>query len=71
MVRLLHPLPEAQDVLGGMGRSTFYELIKAGEIAVVKIGRRTYIAHDELERYVRALAEQPSKAAVPFPADGR
>lgn len=57
MLRLLHPLPEAQDALGGMGRSTVYELIKAGEIAVVKVGRRTYIAHDELLRYVQALTE--------------
>ena len=61
----MHPLPEAQDVLGGMGRSTIYELIKAGEIAVVKVGRRTYIAHAELERYVRALTEQQDGTAEP------
>lgn len=55
MVRLLHPIPEAADVLGGMSRSALYEKIAAGEIAAVKVGRRTYIAHDELERYVRDL----------------
>ncbi len=55
MARLLHPIPEAADVLGGMSRSTLYEKIASGEIAAVKVGRRTYIAHDELERYVRVL----------------
>lgn len=55
MTRLLHPIPEAAEVLGGMSRSTLYEKIANGEITAVKIGRRTYIAHDELERYVRVL----------------
>ncbi len=55
MSRLLHPIPEAADVLGGMSRSTLYERIASGEIAAVKVGRRTYIAHGELERYVRVL----------------
>ena len=55
MTRLLHQVPEAAEILGGMSRSTLYEKIAAGEIASVKVGRRTYIAHDELERYVREL----------------
>ena len=55
MYRLLHPIPEAAEVLGGMSRSTLYEKIANKEIAAVKVGRRTYIAHDELERYVRVL----------------
>ena len=55
--RLLHPIPDACQVLGGMGRSVLYTKIATGEIAAVKIGRRTYIAHDELERYVRTLAD--------------
>ncbi len=55
MARLLHPIPEAADVLGGMSRSILYEKIASGEIAAVKVGRRTYIAHGELERYVRVL----------------
>lgn len=62
MVRLLHPIPEAADVLGGMSRSTLYERIAEGDIKSVKVGRRTYIAHDELVRYVRSLTE-PEPAA--------
>ncbi len=52
--RLLHPIPEAAAILG-IGRSTVYELIATGEIAVVRIGRRTLIAQAELERYVAHL----------------
>lgn len=54
MDRLLHTIPDAQEQLG-IGRSTVYELIASGVIEAVKIGRRTLIAHDELERYVRSL----------------
>lgn len=55
MNRLLHKIPEALQLLGGMGRSTLYDLIAAGDLQVVKIGRATYIAHDELERFVSTL----------------
>lgn len=54
MARLLHPTIEACDLLG-IGRSSLYELIASGVIQTVKIGRRTLIPHDELERYVRSL----------------
>lgn len=54
MTRLLHPIPEALTLLG-IGRSTFFELVAAGEIRPVKIGRRTLVPHDELERFVREL----------------
>ena len=54
MNKLLHKLPDACEALG-IGRSTLYELIADGTLATVKIGRRTLIAHDELERYVSTL----------------
>ncbi len=57
MARLLHPLPEVCEELG-IGRSTVYELIAEGVIRTVKIGRRTLVAHDELERFVEALTHQ-------------
>ncbi len=64
MPRLLHSIPDAGAVLGGMSRSTLYEKIANGEIAAVKVGRRTYIAHDELERYVRALTETDAQVTA-------
>ncbi len=54
MTRLLHPTTEGAALIG-VGRSTLYELIRTGEIKTVKIGRRTLVPHEELERYVRAL----------------
>lgn len=38
-----------------LSRTTLYEEIKAGHITTVKVGRRTYITHAELERYVASL----------------
>ncbi|OBI72716.1 helix-turn-helix domain-containing protein [Mycobacterium asiaticum] len=41
--RLLVPYDEAMRMLGGIGRTTFYELMATGEIEQVKIGRRGFI----------------------------
>lgn len=54
MTRLLHPVADAAEILG-VGRSTIYRLIAAGEIGTVKIGRRTLVAQTELERYAATL----------------
>lgn len=63
MSRLLHPIPEAAATLA-MGRSTLYEKITNGEIAAVKIGRRRYVAHEELERYVRTLTATQAQVSA-------
>lgn len=62
--RLLYPTSEAAAVIG-IGRSTLYSLIATGEIETVKIGSRTLIAHDELERYVRSLTRQKGRWSRP------
>ena len=36
--------------LTGIGRSTLYELINAGEIETVKVGRSTFIRFQSLKR---------------------
>lgn len=36
--------------LTGMGRSTLYELINAGALEVIKVGRSTFIRYDSLKR---------------------
>ena len=64
MNRMLYPINDAVEVLG-IGRSTLYELIATGEIQTVKIGRRTLIAHDELERYVTRLIERDVADSTP------
>lgn len=57
--RRLYPLMEAAEQLG-VGRSTIYELIGSGQIEVVKIGRRTLVPADSLDRYVDRLTAAAS-----------
>lgn len=52
---LLHDVETTCRVLGGIGRSKLFELIKAGEIRAVKIGKRTFVAQAEIERFVAEL----------------
>jgi len=40
--------------VSGFSRSRLYEAMKDGELKFVKLRRRTFILHDELERYVKA-----------------
>jgi excisionase family DNA binding protein len=47
VVKLAYSVPEAVAV-SGIGRSILYELIKAGKLAIVKIGSRTLIRHGDL-----------------------
>jgi excisionase family DNA binding protein len=50
----LHTVPESAEKLC-IGRTKLYELIDAGKIKTVKIGSRTLISDDELQRFVREL----------------
>lgn len=60
MTRLLYPEAEAREQLGGIGRSTLYQLFKDGKLTPTKLGRRVFVSSDELERYVSSLkAQQP------------
>lgn len=63
----VHPLlyrPEEAAAVLGLGRSTVFELLAAGEIASVRIGRARRISHAALEAFVeRIYADQPTPAA--------
>ncbi|HQZ36178.1 MAG TPA: helix-turn-helix domain-containing protein [Ilumatobacteraceae bacterium] len=50
----LVPINEAANRLGGISREKLYGLIRAGELATCHIGRRRFIASDELDRFIRA-----------------
>lgn len=54
--RLLLKSDEAADVLG-IGRSTLYELLAAGEIESVQIGRSRRIPFAALQEYVDRLRD--------------
>jgi Helix-turn-helix domain len=57
-VKRLVPIPEARQVLGGIGHTTVYELIKRGEIVKVNIGRRGFITSESLEDYLDRLSAE-------------
>jgi hypothetical protein len=54
----LVPIPEARQVLGGIGHTTVYELAKRREIVKVNIGRRGFITSESLEAYVDRLSAE-------------
>lgn len=49
---------EAAAILLGIGRTTMYDLIGRGRIPVVRIGRRTLVHRDDLERFARELRDR-------------
>jgi excisionase family DNA binding protein len=53
---LLNPFPQVTARLG-FSRAKLYELIASGQIHPVKVGRRSFIAETELNRFVAALSE--------------
>ncbi len=54
--RKLVPIPGAQAALGGIGRTTIYELAKRGDIDLVNIGRRSFITVASLNEYIDGLS---------------
>lgn len=52
--RLLVPVSEAHWLVG-LGRSKFYEYVAAGEIEIVKVGRRTLVPQESLRAFVERL----------------
>lgn len=64
LVNRLVSIQEAREEwLGGVGRTTVYELIKRGELTQVHIGRRGFITTESLAAYVNRLTEAASAAA--------
>ena len=53
--RLLHTIPETQELLGGISRTMVYELFASGQLKSVKLGNRRLVRHDEALRYVASL----------------
>jgi len=49
------PYDEARRLLGGIGRTKFYELCEQHEIVRVSIGRRGFITAESLNAYVDSL----------------
>lgn len=56
VIKALVPIPEARQILGDIGNSMIYELIKRREVTKVKIGRRGFITAESLESYINRLS---------------
>lgn len=50
--RALLSIAQAQEQLGGISRTTVYELIKSGDLRRVKIGARALITSESLAAYL-------------------
>lgn len=48
---------EARSILGGIGTTKLYELVKTGELPPVHIGRRTFFRQTDLEVFIAKLSE--------------
>ena len=55
-IRKLYPIPEARELLGGIGHSTIYRLVNEGHITKVNIGRRGFITAESIEAYIETLS---------------
>lgn len=58
--QLLFPYDAVRSALGGIGRTTLYALIDAGEIQRVKIGNRAFVTAKSVAGYVGRLTAQTS-----------
>jgi hypothetical protein len=60
--RLLVPYDEARHALGGIGRTTMYELFEQKKLVRVSIGRRGFVTAESLAAYVDSLSNEAASA---------
>jgi excisionase family DNA binding protein len=58
--RRLISVAEATDWLGGISRTTFYALVKEGQLSLVKIGRRSFVHAQEIDDFLTRKHYQPA-----------
>lgn len=63
--RRLVPINGACAELGGVSRSTIYELVNQGHLTLAHIGRRSFVIAESLDSYIESLIPA---AAPPDPA---
>ena len=60
----LHDEKAARLRLGGIGRRLFWELIRAGELRSVKIGKRRLVPEQAICEYIARLERQADPAPL-------
>jgi len=48
----LRDTDNSRQILGGIGKTTLYELIAEGELNTVKIGRRRFVVDSSITSYI-------------------
>ncbi|WP_343577475.1 helix-turn-helix domain-containing protein [Mycobacterium sp.] len=48
-------IPKVPEFIGGISRSKVYELIDAGELRRIRIGRRAFISGDSIAAFLRKV----------------
>lgn len=56
-LKVLDSIEDTRTRLGNLGRTKVYALIKDGELATVKIGRRAFVTRRSTDAYVERLLE--------------
>ena len=56
--RLLVPVLDTCAALGGLSRTTLYQLVNDGQLVKVKIGRRGFITASSLAAYINRLEQE-------------
>jgi excisionase family DNA binding protein len=59
-MRHLMSVKEARQQLGGISPTTFYALVKEGELSLVKIGRRSIVHAEDLDDFLGRKRYDPS-----------
>ena len=61
MINKLLPIPEVCAILGGIARTTVYQLLEDEELVRVKIGRRAFITSDSVEGYMAKIVGEGTR----------
>ncbi|MEC7702974.1 MAG: helix-turn-helix domain-containing protein [Pseudomonadota bacterium] len=54
MIQKLYSIPDVQEMLG-LGQTKIYELMHAGKLKAVKLGRKTLISKSSIDDFVSNL----------------
>jgi len=60
--RKLYPVAECRQLLGGIGKTFFYDLVARNELELIKLGRRSYVTAEAIERLITKARRASSPA---------
>ena len=55
--KVIETLTDFRQRHGGISRTKTYEEIKSGRLRVIKVGRRTYVAREDAEAWLRTYRD--------------